>query len=61
MFRTHAYTDYTFHYILAGEVAPETIGEIGEAIQEGIASFRFLRRFILSGFPMDICGPYLPR
>src|SRR5262249_16874411 len=33
VFRTHSYTDFTFHYILAGEVAPETVGEIGEAIQ----------------------------
>src|ERR671931_680832 len=30
-FRTHSYTDFTFHYILAGQVAPETVGEIGEA------------------------------
>ncbi len=45
VFRTHAYTDYTFHYILAGEVAPETIGEIGEAIQEGVASFKIFTTF----------------
>ncbi len=45
VFRTHAYTDYTFHYILAGEVAPETISEIGEAIQEGIASFKIFTTF----------------
>ena len=45
VFRTHAYTDYTFHYILAGEVVPETIGEIGEAIQEGIASFKIFTTF----------------
>ena len=45
VFRTHAYTDYTFHYILAGAVAPETIGEIGEAIQEGIASFKIFTTF----------------
>ena len=45
VFRTHSYTDYTFHYILAGEVAPETIGEIGEAIQEGIASFKIFTTF----------------
>ena len=45
VFRTHAYTDYTFHYILAGEVAPETVGEIGEAIQEGIASFKIFTTF----------------
>ncbi len=45
VFRTHAYTDYTFHYILAGEVAPETVGEIGEAIQEGVASFKIFTTF----------------
>ena len=45
VFRTHAYTDYTFHYILAGEVAPETISEIGEAIQEGVASFKIFTTF----------------
>ncbi len=45
VFRTHSYTDYTFHYILAGEVAPETIGEIGEAIQEGVASFKIFTTF----------------
>ncbi len=45
VFRTHAYTDYTFHYILAGEVASETVGEIGEAIQEGIASFKIFTTF----------------
>jgi len=45
VFRTHSYTDYTFHYILAGEVAPETISEIGEAIQEGVASFKIFTTF----------------
>src|SRR5436190_1302034 len=45
VFRGHAYTDFAFHYILAGEVAPETVGEIGEAIQEGIASFKIFTTF----------------
>ncbi len=45
VFRTHAYTDYTFHYILAGEVAPETISQIGEAVQEGVASFKIFTTF----------------
>src|SRR2546422_4760316 len=44
-FRTHSYTDFTFHYILAGEVAPETVGEIREAIQEGVASFKIFTTF----------------
>ena len=45
VFRTHAYTDYSFHYILAGEVAPQTIGEIAEAVQEGVASFKIFTTF----------------
>jgi dihydropyrimidinase len=45
VFRTHAYTDYTFHYILAGEVVPETVSQIGEAIQEGVASFKIFTTF----------------
>jgi dihydropyrimidinase len=45
VFRGHAYTDFAFHYILAGEVGPQTVGEIGEAIQEGIASFKIFTTF----------------
>lgn len=45
VFRGHSYTDFAFHYILAGEVAPQTIGEIGEAIQDGIASFKIFTTF----------------
>jgi dihydropyrimidinase len=45
VFRGHSYTDFAFHYILAGEVAPQTIGEIGEAIQEGVASFKIFTTF----------------
>ncbi|MGH8733845.1 MAG: amidohydrolase family protein, partial [Burkholderiales bacterium] len=33
------------HYILAGEVAPQTIGEIGEAIKSGVASFKIFTTF----------------
>lgn len=44
-FHTHSYTDYTFHYILAGDVTPKTVGEIGEAIQEGVASFKIFTTF----------------
>lgn len=44
-FRTHSYTDYAFHYILAGDVTSKTVGEIGEAIQEGIASFKIFTTF----------------
>jgi dihydropyrimidinase len=48
VFRGHAYTDFAFHYILAGQVAPEVIGQIGEAVQEGIASFKI---FTTATFP----------
>ena len=40
VFRGHAYTDFAFHYILAGRVTPATVGQIAEAVQEGIASFK---------------------
>jgi dihydropyrimidinase len=45
VFRDHAYTDFAFHYILAGQVAPEVIGQIGEAVQEGVASFKIFTTF----------------
>ena len=45
MFRGHSYTDYTFHYILAGAIPPVTLGEIGEAIQSGVASFKIFTTF----------------
>ena len=46
-FAGHSYTDYAFHQILAGEVPPKTIGEIGEAIQAGVASFKIFTTFAL--------------
>src|SRR5918999_1435981 len=45
VFRGHAYTDFTFHYILAGQVAPEVIGQIGEAVQDGGGSFKIFSPF----------------
>ena len=45
IFRGHSYTDYTFHYILAGAIPPVTLGEIGEAIQSGVASFKIFTTF----------------
>jgi dihydropyrimidinase len=45
VFREHSYTDFAFHYILAGAVAPEVVGQIGEAVQEGIASFKIFTTF----------------
>jgi dihydropyrimidinase len=45
VFRDHAYTDFAFHYILSGRVPATTIGQIREAIQEGIASFKIFTTF----------------
>ena len=45
VFKGHSYTDYTFHYILAGAIPPVTLGEIGEAIQSGVASFKIFTTF----------------
>ena len=45
IFSGHSYTDYTFHYILAGAVPPSTIGEIAEAIESGVASFKVFTTF----------------
>jgi len=45
VFRGHTYTDYAFHYILAGPVGPPTIGQLGEAIQEGVSSFKIFTTF----------------
>ena len=44
-FRGHSFIDYTFHYILAGAIPPVTLGEIGEAIQSGVASFKIFTTF----------------
>jgi dihydropyrimidinase len=45
IFQGHSYTDYTFHYILAGAIPPSTMGEIAEAIQSGVASFKIFTTF----------------
>ena len=45
IFRGHSYIDHTFHYILAGAIPPSTMGEIGEAIQSGVASFKIFTTF----------------
>jgi dihydropyrimidinase len=44
-FAGHSYTDFAFHFILAGAVSPGIIGEIGEAIQAGVASFKIFTTF----------------
>ena len=45
VFAGHSYTDFAFHFTLAGEVPPHTIGEIGEAIESGVASFKIFTTF----------------
>ncbi len=45
LFEGHSYTDFAFHFILAGAIPPQTIGEIGEAIQAGVASFKIFTTF----------------
>ena len=45
VFAGHSYTDFAFHFTLAGEVPPQTIGEIGEAIESGGASFKIFTTF----------------
>ena len=45
VFTGHSYTDFAYHFILAGEVPPNIIGEIGEAIQAGVASFKIFTTF----------------
>ena len=44
-FLGHSYNDFAFHFIMAGAVPPSTIGEIGEAIQSGVASFKIFTTF----------------
>ncbi len=39
-FAGHSHADFAFHYILFGEVPPERIDQIGEAVEAGIASFK---------------------
>ncbi len=44
-FDGHTYTDYAFHFIMAGDVPPNLIEEIPEAIQAGVASFKIFTTF----------------
>ena len=44
-FAGHSYTDYSFHFILAGDVPATMIGELGEAIQAGVSSFKIFTTF----------------
>lgn len=45
LFSGHSYIDFAFHFTLAGKVPPHTIGEIGEAIEGGQASFKIFTTF----------------
>src|SRR5262249_56515340 len=42
VFRGHSYTDFAFHYILAGEVAPQTIASLGESAPSARATLQDL-------------------
>ena len=52
VFTGHSYIDFTFHHILAGAVPPEIIGQIREAIQGGVASFKIFTTFHAIRVPM---------
>ncbi len=45
IFRGHSYTDFAFHYVLSGPVGAEVLGQLGEAVQEGVASFKIFTTF----------------
>ncbi|MEC7884058.1 MAG: amidohydrolase family protein, partial [Chloroflexota bacterium] len=45
VFAGHSYTDFAFHFTFAGEVPSNSIGEIGEAIESGVASFKVFTTF----------------
>ena len=51
VFAGHSYTDFSFHYILVGEVPSETVAQIGEAVSEGVASFKVFTTFDRSRVP----------
>lgn len=44
-FAGHSYIDFAYHQILAGAASDTTIGEIREAIQSGLASFKIFTTF----------------
>ena len=45
VFAGHSYTDFAFHFTLAGEVPTSTVEEIREAIESGVASFKIFTTF----------------
>ena len=60
VFDGHSYADYTFHYILAGDVPQETIDGIHIAVDSGIASFKVFTTFGRTRVPYgrlaDVCA-----
>ena len=61
VFRGHAYTDFAFHYILAGRVTPATLGQIAKQCKRALPVLKFLRPFLISVCPMATCGRCLPK
>jgi dihydropyrimidinase len=45
------YCDYALHLMLLGEVPPQTLGEVAEAIQDGYASVKIFTTNVLPGRP----------
>ena len=61
VFSGHAYTDYTFHPALVGNVGPNVVGALGEAIEAGIPTFKAFTTCVTTaqkGVKMD-AGPML--
>ena len=52
VFSGNSYIDFSFHFNLVGEVHPSMIGEIGEAIQSGVPSFKIFTTFGVTRCPM---------
>ena len=50
-FAGRSYVDFAFHFILAGETPPGMIGQIGEAIEAGVASFKIFTTFHAARVP----------
>jgi dihydropyrimidinase len=61
IFAGHAYTDYTFHPALVGNVEPAVVAAIGEAVADGIPTFKAFTTCVTTaqqGVRMD-SGPML--
>ena len=53
-FAGRAYIDYAFHCTLRGAVPPDTLGQIKDAIQAGVASFKIFTTFSRRDPPMKV-------